>query len=39
MCEAISDDDWRRFFEVNGLRDVLISHSYLAAMKAKTGGA
>lgn len=33
--EAISDDDWRCFFEVNVLSGVRLSRLYLPAMRAR----
>ncbi|MEO0375983.1 MAG: SDR family NAD(P)-dependent oxidoreductase [Cyanobacteria bacterium P01_A01_bin.17] len=36
--EEISDEDWRRFFEVNVLSGVRLSRLYLPAMKAKDWG-
>ena len=31
--EQISDDDWRRFFEVNVMSGVRLSRHYIGAMK------
>ncbi len=36
--EQISDDDWRRFFEVNVLSGVRLSRLYLPGMKARGWG-
>lgn len=36
--EAISDDDWRRFFEVNVLSGVRLARAYLPVMKQKDWG-
>lgn len=36
--EDISDDDWRRFFEVNVLSGVRLSRLYLSAMREKNWG-
>ena len=36
--EAITDDDWRRFFEVNVLSGVRLSRLYLPGMKARNWG-
>ncbi|MGA3265362.1 MAG: SDR family oxidoreductase [Verrucomicrobiota bacterium] len=36
--EQISDDDWRRFFEVNVLSGVRLSRAYLPGMKRKNWG-
>jgi NAD(P)-dependent dehydrogenase (short-subunit alcohol dehydrogenase family) len=36
--EEISDDDWRRFFEVNVLSGVRLSRHYIGAMKRKNWG-
>jgi NAD(P)-dependent dehydrogenase (short-subunit alcohol dehydrogenase family) len=36
--EEISDDDWRRFFEVNVLSGVRLSRHYLGPMKQKSWG-
>ena len=36
--EEISDDDWRRFFEVNVLSGVRLSRHYLPLMKQKNWG-
>ena len=36
--EDISDDDWRRFFEVNVLSGVRLSRLYLPAMREKNWG-
>lgn len=36
--EAIPDDDWRRFFEVNVLTGVRLSRHYIAGMKRKNWG-
>jgi NAD(P)-dependent dehydrogenase (short-subunit alcohol dehydrogenase family) len=36
--EQITDDDWRRFFEVNVLSGVRLSRYYLGPMKAKNWG-
>ena len=36
--EEISDDDWRRFFEVNVLSGVRLSRHYLPPMKRKNWG-
>ena len=36
--EAITDDDWRRFFNVNVLSGVRLSRLYLAGMKARNWG-
>ena len=36
--EEISDDDWRRFFEVNVLSGVRLSRYYLPRMKARNWG-
>jgi len=36
--EQISDDDWRRFFEVNVLSGVRLSRAYLPGMKDKNWG-
>jgi hypothetical protein len=36
--EDISDDDWRRFFEVNVLSGVRLSRHYLGPMKRKNWG-
>jgi len=36
--EEISDDDWRRFFEVNVLSGVRLSRIYLPRMKKKNWG-
>jgi len=36
--EAISDDDWRRFFEVNVLSGVRLSRHYIGPMKQKNWG-
>src|SRR5260370_2727312 len=36
--EQISDDDWRRFFEVNVLSGVRLSRHYLPLMKRKNWG-
>jgi NAD(P)-dependent dehydrogenase (short-subunit alcohol dehydrogenase family) len=36
--EAIPDDDWRRFFEVNVLSGVRLSRLVLAGMKARNWG-
>ena len=36
--EAIPDEDWRRFFEVNFLSGVRLSRSYLPGMKGKNWG-
>jgi NAD(P)-dependent dehydrogenase (short-subunit alcohol dehydrogenase family) len=36
--EEISDDDWRRFFEVNVLSGVRLSRHYLPLMKRKNWG-
>jgi NAD(P)-dependent dehydrogenase (short-subunit alcohol dehydrogenase family) len=36
--EKISDDDWRRFFEVNVLSGVRLSRHYIQAMKQKNWG-
>src|SRR2546427_11640140 len=33
--EDISDEDWRRFFEVNVLSGVRLSHAYLPGMKQR----
>src|SRR6059036_3697779 len=34
----ISDEDWRRFFEVNVLRGVRLSRAYLPGMKERNWG-
>src|SRR6478672_5031908 len=36
--EAISDEDWRRFFEVNVLSGVRLSRAYVAGMKQRQWG-
>src|SRR5579863_4447456 len=36
--EQISDDDWRRFFEVNVLSGVRLSRHYIGPMKQKNWG-
>src|ERR1700679_4247153 len=36
--EQISDDDWRRFFEVNVLSGVRLSRHYIGLMKQKNWG-
>jgi NAD(P)-dependent dehydrogenase (short-subunit alcohol dehydrogenase family) len=36
--EQISDDDWRRFFEINVLSGVRLSRHYLPLMKQKNWG-
>jgi NAD(P)-dependent dehydrogenase (short-subunit alcohol dehydrogenase family) len=36
--EEISDDDWRRFFEVNVLSGVRLSRHYIGPMKQKNWG-
>jgi NAD(P)-dependent dehydrogenase (short-subunit alcohol dehydrogenase family) len=36
--EEISDDDWRRFFEVNVLSGVRLSRLYLSGMKQRNWG-
>ncbi len=36
--EEITDDDWRRFFEVNVLSAVRLSRAYLPAMKNRNWG-
>ena len=36
--EEISDDDWRRFFEVNVLSGVRLSRHYIGPMKRKNWG-
>ena len=36
--EQISDDDWRRFFEVNVLSGVRLSRHYFAGMKQRNWG-
>src|SRR3982074_1007263 len=36
--EEISDDDWRRFFEVNVLSGVRLSRYYMPRMKARNWG-
>lgn len=36
--EAIPDDDWRRFFEVNVLSGVRLSRHYMGPMKQKNWG-
>jgi NAD(P)-dependent dehydrogenase (short-subunit alcohol dehydrogenase family) len=36
--EEISDDDWRRFFEVNVLSGVRLSRHYIGPMKKKNWG-
>lgn len=36
--EEISDDDWRRFFEVNVLSGVRLSRHYIGSMKRKNWG-
>jgi NAD(P)-dependent dehydrogenase (short-subunit alcohol dehydrogenase family) len=36
--EQISDDDWRRFFEVNVLSGVRLSRQYLPGMKQRNWG-
>src|SRR6266513_1037329 len=36
--EDISDDDWRRFFEVNVLSGVRLSRAYLPGMKQRNWG-
>ncbi len=36
--EQITDDDWRRFFEVNVLSGVRLSRHYLAPMKQNNWG-
>src|SRR5207244_3425151 len=36
--EQISDDDWRRFFEVNVLSGVRLSRAYLPGMKERNWG-
>ncbi len=36
--ESISDDDWRRFFEVNVLSGVRLSRLYLPAMRQRNWG-
>ena len=36
--ERISDDDWRRFFEVNVLSGVRLSRHYIGPMKRKNWG-
>jgi NAD(P)-dependent dehydrogenase (short-subunit alcohol dehydrogenase family) len=36
--EQISDDDWRRFFEVNVLSGVRLSRHYLPGMKERNWG-
>ena len=36
--DQISDDDWRRFFDVNVLSGVRLSRHYLEAMKRKNWG-
>jgi len=36
--EEISDEDWRRFFEVNVLSGVRLSRAYLPAMKRRNWG-
>jgi len=36
--EEISDDDWRRFFEVNVLSAIRLSRQYLQAMRQKDWG-
>ena len=37
--EQISDEDWRRFFEVNVLSGVRLSRAYLSGMKQRNWGA
>ena len=36
--EQISDEDWRRFFEVNVLSGVRLSRHYIAGMKQRNAG-
>ena len=36
--EAITDDDWHRFFEINVLSGVRLSRHYIAAMRRKNWG-
>jgi NAD(P)-dependent dehydrogenase (short-subunit alcohol dehydrogenase family) len=36
--DQISDDDWRRFFEVNVLSGVRLSRHYIAAMRQRNWG-
>jgi NAD(P)-dependent dehydrogenase (short-subunit alcohol dehydrogenase family) len=36
--EQISDDDWRRFFEVNVLSGVRLSRHYITGMKERNAG-
>ncbi len=36
--DEITDDDWRRFFEVNVLSGVRLSRAYLSGMKKKNWG-
>src|SRR5207245_8234854 len=36
--EDISDEDWRRFFEVNVLSGVRLSRAYLPGMKQRNWG-
>jgi NAD(P)-dependent dehydrogenase (short-subunit alcohol dehydrogenase family) len=36
--EEISDEDWRRFFEVNVLSGVRLSRAYIAGMKQRNWG-
>jgi NAD(P)-dependent dehydrogenase (short-subunit alcohol dehydrogenase family) len=36
--EEISDDDWRRFFDVNVLSGVRLSRAYIAGMKQRNWG-
>ena len=38
LFEAISDEDWRRFFEVNVLSGVRLSRLYLPAMRERNWG-
>ena len=38
VFEDISDDDWRRFFEVNVMSGVRLSRLYLPAMKERNWG-
>jgi len=36
--EQITDDDWRRFFEVNVMSGVRLSRHYIGAMKRNNWG-
>lgn len=38
LFENISDDDWRRFFDVNVLSGIRLSRLYLPAMRARNWG-